>query len=137
MNHCRTITRDLQCHLYKFIRVEMIRTKFEPIRVKEPFTDEVKVFDTVDSFTRYYREHESEHAGITSMKLNKMYRIPGYRIRITNKGKDNEELILVKDYTRHAESSSATPNGGAPDAVLQQLMERVAHIESYLQQLKI
>ena len=114
----------------------MIRTKFEPIRVKEPFTDEVKVFDTVDSFTRYYREHESEHAGITSMKLNKMYRIPGYRIRITNKGKDNEELILVKDYTRHADmSNQSLPNNS--DAVLQQLMERVAHIESYLQQLKI
>ena len=32
------------------------------------------------------------------MVLNRTYKIPGYRISVVGRGKDNEELILKKDY---------------------------------------
>ena len=77
---------------------KQFRMKYEPITVKEPYKEEVKTFNTTDEFTIYYREHEDELKGMTSMKLNRTFKIPGYRIRITKKGTDEEELILVKDY---------------------------------------
>ena len=80
-----------------------------PITIKEPYKPDLQTFDTTDEFTAYFRANEdmfkeapkSEEDNpkfLSANKLNRAYKIPGYRIRIINKGKDNEELTLVKDY---------------------------------------
>ena len=81
----------------------------DPITIKEPYKPDVKEFTDTEEFTRYFRANEElfkeprtneeiEPHFLTTNKLNRTYKIPGYRIRIINKGKDNEELTLVKDY---------------------------------------
>ena len=82
---------------------KQFRMKDEPITVKEPYKEEGRTFKTTDEFTIYYREDESELKGLSTMKLNRTFKIPGYRIRITKKGTDEEELILVKDYYKRSE----------------------------------
>jgi hypothetical protein len=86
-----------------------IKLKCDPITIKEPYKPEVKEFADTDEFTHYFRANEElfkeapkneedNPKFLTTNKLNRTYKIPGYRIRIINKGKDNEELTLVKDY---------------------------------------
>ena len=81
----------------------------EPITIKEPYKPEVKEFVDTEEFTRYFRgneelfkepssDPEKPSKFLTTNKLNRTYKIPGYRIRIIRKGTDNEELTLVKDY---------------------------------------
>jgi hypothetical protein len=93
-----------------------------PITIKEPYKPDVKEFADTDEFTHYFRSNEElfkEPAKseddtpkfLTTNKLNRTFKIPGYRIRIINKGKDNEELTLVKDY--YARTSASTPNGAS------------------------
>jgi hypothetical protein len=87
-----------------------VKLKVEPITIKEPYKPEVKEFADTDEFTRYFRGNEDTFKEpsedpekpakfLTANKLNRTYKIPGYRIRIIRKGTDNEELTLVKDYS--------------------------------------
>ena len=91
--------------LNKFIPVD-------PITIKEPLNKDLKTFESTDEFTMFYRQNPDEFKNNDKTKLlsanllNRMFKIPGYRIRITNKGKDNEELILVKDYGYYAQLKS-------------------------------
>ena len=141
--------------------------RVEPITIKEPYKPDVKEFDDTDEFTRYFRGHEDqfkepnsdpekEPRFLTANKLNRTYKIPGYRIRIIRKGTDNEELTLVKDY--HGRSSE---DGSSNDSIenssieellqwrqqaaeisaelrqqVSELMDRVNNIETFLLQLK-
>ena len=80
------------------------QNRYDPIKIKEPLQINLKTFENTDEFTMFYRQNPDEFKNNDKTKLlsanllNRMFKIPGYRIRITNKGKDNEELILVKDY---------------------------------------
>ena len=85
------------------------RLKYEPITIKEPHKDDVKIFNDTDEFTQYYRSHEDEFktqskssadkcTHISTLILNRTYKVPGYRISITKRGTDQEELQLKKDY---------------------------------------
>ena len=74
---------------------------FKPIKVIEPFkTDDVITFDSPDDFTAYYRTHEDDFQGISTVLLNRKYKIPGYRISQKKRKSDDEpqELSLKKDY---------------------------------------
>ena len=129
------------------------RLKVEPITIKEPYKPDVKEFDDTDEFTRYFRGHEDqfkepssdpekEPRFLTANKLNRTYKIPGYRIRIIRKGTDNEELTLVKDYHgRSLDDNSSNDNieNSSIEELRQQvseLMDRVNNIETFLLQLK-
>ena len=73
----------------------------KPIKVFEPFkTDDVITFETPDEFTTYYRTHEDDFQGISTVLLNRKYKIPGYRISQKKRKNDDEpqELSLKKDY---------------------------------------
>ena len=145
-----------------------VKLKPAPITIKEPYKPEVKEFADTDEFTHYFRSNEElfkEPAKseddtpkfLTTNKLNRTYRIPGYRIRIINKGKDNEELTLVKDY--YTRTSASTPDGASArwdkeetvnetvddtnseriDEMASQItdiLERLNNIETFLLQLK-
>ena len=130
------------------------RLKVEPITIKEPYKPDVKEFDDTDEFTRYFRGHEDqfkepssdpekEPRFLTANKLNRTYKIPGYRIRIIRKGTDNEELTLVKDYHgRSLDDSTVTENSIENSSIeelrqqVSELMDRVNNIETFLLQLK-
>ena len=133
-----------------------LKLKCEPITIKEPYKPEVKEFADTEEFTCYFRENEDAFKEpsndpekpvkfLTTNKLNRTYKIPGYRIRIINKGKDNEELTLVKDYytrTNDSETTNECLNEPSDDKFVEieqqitDILERINNIESFLCQLK-
>ena len=124
--------------------------RYEPLTIKEPFRVIVKRFDDPEAFTKYYREHEDEFKNISTLRLNKSYKIPGYRITVKNRGKDDEELMLKKDYyggTGNVENDSAENTYGClrtssetdNSEIVQQLQileDRIKNIEQFLIQMK-
>lgn len=126
--------------------IKFKRIKYEPITVKEPYKYNVKNFEDPEEFTEYYREHEEEFYTkppavkqlLSTLVLNRTFKVPGYRITVTNRGKENEELILRKDYYQGA-TPTYTPDEVAnytPDEVAL-LKERIDNIEKFLEQLRL
>ena len=50
------------------------------IKVLEPVKNVIKEFDTPDEFNMYYMKNKDEIDKLTTHKLNKMFKIDGYRI---------------------------------------------------------
>ena len=134
-----------------------VKLKAAPITIKEPYKPEVKEFADTDEFTHYFRSNEElfkevpkseddKPKFLTTNKLNRTFKIPGYRIRIINKGKDNEELTLVKDYYTRTSDKEETVNETVDDGTLERIdtletqisdiLERLNNIETFLLQLK-
>ena len=133
-----------------------LKLKVDPITIKEPYKPDVKEFADTDEFTHYFRANEDtfkeaakseddQPKFMSANKLNRTYKIPGYRIRIIRKGTDNEELTLVKDYykrTNDNETLNETINDAANDKIVEieqsiaDILERLNNIETFLLQLK-
>ena len=134
-----------------------VKLKPAPITIKEPYKPDVKEFADTDEFTHYFRSNEElfkevpkseddKPKFLTTNKLNRTFKIPGYRIRIINKGKDNEELTLVKDYYTRTSDKEETVNETVDDGTLERIdematqitdiLERLNNIETFLLQLK-
>lgn len=114
------------------------RYKFEPITVKEPHRYDVKTFTDPDEFTAYYRQHEDDFKSVSTVVLNRIYKIPGYRISIVGRGKDNEELILKKDYysgVGKLQDSSSSDQIANLEAEMAIMKKRIDNIEQFLQRL--
>ena len=131
-----------------------IKLKCEPITIKEPYKPDVKEFADTEEFTRYFRANEElfkepsddpdkQAHFLTTNKLNRTYKIPGYRIRIIRKGTDNEELTLVKDYYSRPlieEPLNDSINDTSNDKIVEMeqsiadIVERINNIESFLVQ---
>ena len=134
------------------------RLKIEPITIKEPYKPDIKEFADTEEFTRYFRgneelfkemsdDMEKPARFLTANKLNRTYKIPGYRIRIIRKGTDNEELTLVKDYSGKSTTINEEPiNSTTINVAMERidelqrqidcLTEQINNIESFLCQLK-
>ena len=133
-----------------------VKFKPTPITIKEPYKPDLKEFADTDDFTAYFRANEElfketsddpdkpSHF-LTTNKLNRTYKIPGYRIRIIRKGTDNEELTLVKDYYSRPlieEPLNDSINDTSNDKIVEMeqsiadIVERINNIESFLMQLK-
>ena len=134
-----------------------LKLKVDPITIKEPYNPEVKEFADTEDFTRYFRTNEElfkEPSSdpdkpakfLTTNKLNRTYKIPGYRIRIIRKGTDNEELTLVKDYYKRTSEdvvNEDTVNEESNNEKIVEMeqsiadiLERLNNIESFLVQFK-
>ena len=134
-----------------------VKFKPTPITIKEPYKPDLKSFETTDDFTAYFRaneeifkeppkDEEDNPKFLTTNKLNRTYKIPGYRIRIIRKGTDNEELTLVKDYysrpSVEGEPLNDSINDTSNDKIVElatqltDIIERINNIESFLVQLK-
>ena len=115
------------------------RLKYEPITIQEPHKYDIKNFDDPNDFTSYYREHEDEFKGVSTLVLNRTYKIPGYRISVSKRGTENEELMLRKDYyTANATNSNASTDDNANNTeLLKQLVARIDNIEMFLEQLRV
>ena len=111
-----------------------MRVKYEPLTIKEPYRIQVKTFADSDEFTVYYRQHEDDFKGVSTLRLNQTYKIPGYRISVRNRGGENEELILKKDY--YGAHKDVPSEAVASDERITALEERLQAIEQYLQQLQ-
>ena len=109
------------------------RYKFEPITVREPHKYDIKTFSDPDEFTAYYRQHEEDFKDVSTAVLNRTYKIPGYRISVVGRGKDNEELILKKDY--YSGSCGGTTSESNFNAELAMIKQRLDNIEQFLQRL--
>ena len=126
------------------------QNRYDPIKIKEPLQINLKTFESTDDFTMFYRQNPDEFKNNDKTKLlsanllNRMFKIPGYRIRISNKGKDNEELILVKDYGYYAQiKSDNSETDNSNDELIQSLMDKVNiltkrldNVETFLEQLQ-
>jgi hypothetical protein len=117
-----------------------LRLKYEPLTVKEPYVAEVKTFNNPDEFTIYYREHEDQLKNLSTLRLNKTFKIPGYRITVCKRGTDNQELMLKKDYYSGlgCASSCAAGTDNSQTELLEKismLERRLDNIERFLQQL--
>ena len=108
------------------------RLKYEPITIREPHKYDIKTFDDPNDFTSYYREHEDEFKGVSTLVLNRTYKIPGYRISVSKRGTENEELMLRKDYY----SSNVETNNSSDDRI-PELIARIENIEQFLEQLRV
>ena len=114
------------------------RFKYEPITIKEPHKEEVKIFENTDEFTQYYRSHEEEFKNVSTLILNRTYKIPGYRITITKRGTENEELQLKKDYYSGTKIAQTIDNNNENLIKLldeiKLLSQRIDNIEHFLSQ---
>lgn len=61
------------------------------VKVVEPIQSPMKEFNSVDEFNLFYHNHKDEMMATTTHRLNKMYKINGYRIT-----KIRGELCLKK-----------------------------------------
>ena len=133
---------------FKSIPLKLKGTPVEPITIKEPYKPEVKECADTDECPRYFRGNEDtfkeasddpENPGkvLTANKLNRTYKIPGYRIRIIRKGTDNEELTLVKDYTSKSACVNDEPSNepSVDETMLNEINERVDKMETIIQRL--
>ena len=99
------------------------------VKVVEPIRTPMKEFNSVDEFNLFYHNHKDEMMETTTHRLNKMYKINGYRIT-----KIRGELCLKK--VREAvkqKSDDQGPNDNGDDTVdvetrLQRLEEAVNEI---------
>ena len=119
----------------------------KPIEVKAPQNTSAIIFDTVEEFTRFFRANESLFKTpdgsyfLSANRLNRSYKVPGYRISIANRKKDNESLSLHKDYYRGAESVELADKLINPDIIdnlgklsniIDDILARLDHIEEFL-----
>ena len=52
----------------------------EDIKIIEPIKSGLNHFKTTDEFSIYYAKHKKEMNEMTTQKLNKLFKIEGYRI---------------------------------------------------------
>ena len=100
------------------------------VKVVEPIQSPMKEFNSVDEFNLFYHNHKDEMMETTTHRLNKMYKINGYRIT-----KIRGELCLKK--VREAVKQKSVESGEGNDVVddptdvetrLQRLEEAVIEI---------
>lgn len=70
------------------------------LKIIEPIKVDIKTFQNEQEFEDYYNLNKKALDESTTTKLNRMFKIPGYRItRVKN------ELCLKKDYNKKVEPS--------------------------------
>ena len=99
-------------------------SNIEPLEVIEPYHPQIIQFESIEDFNTYYSKHQNEF-NETTHKLNKKYKIPGYKL--TNlKGK----LKIIKDY------QSKISHEASSEAFLEASSEEIEHIKSLEEKIK-
>ena len=110
------------------------------LKIIEPIKDYLKVFNSPDEFNIWYTKNKKEVDTLTTHKLNKMYKIEGYRIT-----KIKNVLMLKKcTETQNTTQSSNSPlvrtessrivEQSVPDE-LTELHEEIKNIKSTINQI--
>ena len=100
---------------------------------------EVKNFDTLDEFQRYYDLHTDEINQLSTFKLNKMYHIKDYKITRRKLNDGNEEKTLC--FRKLFKSELTPPLTTAPTAeitskVPEEFESRLSALESAIKNIK-
>ena len=96
------------------------------LKVIEPIRDYLKVFSSPDEFNIWYTKNKDEVNTLTTHKLNKMYKIEGYRIT-----KIKNVLMLKKESiaNQHSANSILVPD------TLAELQDEIKNIKSTVNQI--
>ena len=97
------------------------------LKIIEPIKEYLKVFNTPDEFNIWYTKNKDEVDTLTTHKLNKMYKIEGYRIT-----KIKNVLMLKKvnkDDSQHSANSILIPD------TLTKLEDEIKNIKSTVNQI--
>lgn len=100
------------------------------VKIIEPIREYSKVFNTPDEFNIWYSKNKDEVDALTTHKLNKMYKIEGYRIT-----KIKNVLMLKKDGSSRDSKQSCSSGGSMEDLQneVAKIKDTVNQIITYLQ----
>ena len=96
------------------------------LKVIEPIQIDVKTFQDKNEFEMFYNSHKNEFENCTTTKLNRMYKIPGYRIT-----RQKEVLCLKKDYTKNNKQESDDDNTQKFDELKDELTKMIEEVKLY------
>ena len=96
------------------------------LKVIEPIQIDVKTFQDKNEFEMFYNSHKNEFENCTTTKLNRMYKIPGYRIT-----RQKEVLCLKKDYTKNNKQESDDDNTQRFDELKDELTKMIEEVKLY------
>ena len=88
------------------------------LKVLEPIQLDVKTFKDKQEFELFFNSHKNEFENSTTTRLNRMYKIPGYRI-----SRVKDELCLKKDYTKNNLGNSSNIDSQQFDELEEKLMK--------------
>ena len=94
------------------------------LKVIEPIKIDVKTFQDKQEFELFYNSHKNEFENCTTTKLNRMYKIPGYRIT-----RQKEELCLKKDYTKNNKQESDDDHSQRFDELKDEINKIISEIK--------
>jgi hypothetical protein len=113
-----------------------------PIQIKGKFDEEPIEFESKDDFLEYLADHFESLDKLTSITLNRMFKINGYRIsRLTNKETGKQEISLRAEQKKgKVVNESASDMEKKLDYIISMLRELVpnnrinkdGHYEGYL-----
>ena len=95
------------------------------LRIIEPIRDYLKVFNSPDEFNIWYTKNKDEVDSLTTNRLNKLYKINGYRITKI-KG-----TLMLKKSSEH----DANQNSVISPLVPEDLLEEIKNIKSTVNQI--
>ena len=94
------------------------------LKIIEPIRDYLKVFNSPDEFNIWYTKNKEEVDTLTTHKLNKMYKINGYRItKIKN-------VLMLKKSSETNNVQQQSVNSPLVPEDLQELQKEVKNIKS-------
>ena len=98
------------------------------IKIIEPIKQYLKVFNTPDEFNIWYTKNKDEVESLTTHKLNKMYKIEGYRItKIKN-------VLMLKKCTETQDTNKSANSPLIPEE-LTELHKEIKNIKSTINQI--
>ena len=98
------------------------------LKIIEPIRDYLKVFSSPDEFNIWYTKNKEEVDTLTTHKLNKMYKINGYRItKIKN-------VLMLKKCSEHNNDNQIVNSPLVPED-LTELQEEIKNIKNTVNQI--
>ena len=103
------------------------------LKIIEPIKQYLKVFNSPDEFNIWYTKNKDEVESLTTHKLNKMYKIEGYRIT-----KIKNVLMLKKCSETHNQHSADSPLISSPigDLALKAIPDDINELRDEIKNIK-
>ena len=100
------------------------------LKVLEPIQLDVKTFKDKQEFELFFNSHKNEFENSTTTRLNRMYKIPGYRI-----SRVKDELCLKKDYTKNNLGNSSNIDSQQIEELEEKIMKSLEEERGNTEQL--
>ena len=100
------------------------------IKIIEPIKEYLKVFNSPDEFNIWYTKNKDEVDTLTTHKLNKLYKIEGYRIT-----KIKNVLMLKKVNNNDSHNTNKSASSPLIPNELTEIQEEIKNIKSTINQI--